>query len=488
MDNYMYPYEYEYEESISLKDMLAAILDKWVIVLVFFIIGALVGLGIYAMKSGAPTKIEVTQESIELAREPLNIEQIEQVDYLYAQYKSYKEYRKLMQAYMADSLYTDAENAITLTAMYYVESDIHNVNSCFTNLAVGRDEMEQIANILGKDTLQLDDVYRRVSIYGSYSDLLNGTGLNYEMSQDTEEAANKNILNVSVVAESDEQAQQMIGIIEDAFQREANILKTMDPDLQFSEIGQQYSQNTTGYMQSQQAAVINNLNDANNQITNLQNNYIDKLDEDEKAYFDAMKDYDDQEIIVIKKPSIKKLTVIGAAVGLVIGLILVILWYIFNRRVKTVDDVAGRTRLDIPYVIYKKKSGFHLFGVWSRRLKGADFSDEAIRQELVVNDLLIKLTQMNCGSAYLVTENHTSWAQEVAKKLQDNLKNQDPSFQLYVGNPLTNVEELKAFSEAEAVILLIQLKDTKTAVMEKWTSLSTRYKRQTAGAVVLEEC
>lgn len=488
MDNNLYPYEYEYEDSISLKDMLAAILDKWVVVLVFLIIGALVGLGIYALKSGAPTKIEVTQESVDLAREPLNIEQIDQVDYLYAQYKSYKEYRKLMQAYMADSLYTKSENVVILNTMFYVESDIHNVNSCFTTLAVGKNEMEQIAGILGKDTMQLDDVYRRVTIANTYSDLLNGTGLNYEMSHDTEEVANKNILQASVVAESEEQAQQMMAVIKDAFQREADTLKSMDPDLQFSQIGEQYSNNLTGYMQAQQTAVINNLNDANNQILNLDEKYISKLDSDEKAYFDAMKEYDDQEIIIIKKPSIKKLTVIGAVVGLVIGVVLIILWYIFNRRVKTVDAVASRTRTDIPYVLYKKKPGFHLFGGWSRRLKGTDLSDVAISQELVTNDILIKLSQMDCKSAYLVTENHTLWAQEIAKKLQESLNNHDPSVQLHSGNPLTDVEELKAFADAEAVIMLIQLKDTKTAVMEKWISLSTRYQRQTAGAVVLEEC
>lgn len=480
--------QHNYEKVIDLKDLLATLFDKWVIILVCIIIGALVGVGLWAFRSGEPSTIIVTAESVEEAREGLNIEQIEQVDYLFAQYKSNKEYRKLMQNYMAGSLFEDTESSVMCIAMYYIESDIHNVNKCFANLAVGKNDMEQIAAILGEESAALDDVNRRIKIEDLYSDFINGNGLSYSMDQETDEIANKNTLQVSITADNEEQAEQMLAVIDAAFQREAEVLRNMDPDLKFTEIGRQYSSNLTEYMQKQEAAVISALNDANNQINLLQTNYVDKLNSDEKAYYKALKDYDEQEIVVVKKPSLKKYAAIGAILGLLLSVIVIILWYVFNGRVKTTYDVSGRSNTDIPYVVYKKKSGFHLFGAWSRKLKGADLSDEAVVQDLIVSDLAIKLSRMDCSSAYIARDEKNTWQIEVVKKLQSKLQQDVSNMTLHVGNPLSDTAQLQNFSESDAVILAVQLKDTSYKMLEKWIQLSGRYERPVVGAVVMEEC
>jgi len=478
----------QYVKVIDLKDLLATLFDKWVIVLVCIVIGALIGAGLYAIKSGQPATISVTEEFVEAARDDLNIEQIEQIDYLFAQYNSYKEYRKLMQDYMANSLFTDGGRAIICTAMYYVESDIHDVNLCFANLAVGKGEMEQIAAILGNEDATSDDVNRRVKIEDKYSDFLNGYGLNYEMGQDVEEAPNKNILQVTIVGDNEEQANEMLAIVDAAFQKEADILRSMDPDLQISEIGHQLSTNLTEYMQKQQAAVITALNDANNQINTLKTNYIDKLDSEEKAYFNALKEYAEQEIVVLKKPSLRKNVAIGAIVGLLLSVIIIILWYVFNGRIKTTFDVSSWSKTDIPYVVYKKKSGFHLFGAVSRKLKGADLSDEVVVQELVVSDLAIKLARMECTSVYVTYDTRSSLKEEILQKLQDRLQKEGNQIVLQTGNPLADTSDLHSFSEADAVIIMAQLKNTSHKVLGKWVQLSARYERPVAGAVVIEEC
>ena len=472
-------YDAESEEGISLKDLLAVILDKWIVLLIFMVIGALIGAGIYAVSPHEQT--EMSQEDFEAeaeqAKEKLTTEQIEQVDYLFAQYVSYKEYRKMIQNYLTDSLYVNDENVVSLIAMYYVESDINNIESCFTNLSLSMEDMEQIASILGKDSKQLEDVYRRISFY------INNTNNNYVMTTDNGIIPQKSVLKVTVTAENQEQADQIMAIIETALQNEEDLLKSYDPDLNLSQIGRQYSSNVAGYMQLQQTEAIQSLNNANNQITNLQTGYIDKLDNNSKNYFNVLKN-NYEEPPVQKKNSLKKMLVTGLAAGLLAALVFIILQYILNGRLKTVSDVTDRARTEVPCVIYRKKSGANLFGGWSRRLKGADLSDAAITPDLAASDLDIRLKQMNCKSAYVVWDGESVWTQETAENLQERMK----EIRIHAGNPLSDTEELKLFSEAEAVVLLVQLKKTRAKVLDKWMMLGSRYSRPLAGIVVMEEC
>lgn len=482
-------YEQPYTvRTINLKDLLAVILDKWVIILVGLLIGALAGAGIYISKADQPSAVYVTEQDIYNARQALSAEEIEQVDYLFAQYKSLKNYRKLMQNILSDSLFTDNEDAVMGYTLYYIESDIQNISKCYMYLAVGREEMEQIAAILGEENASAEDVYRRVNINGEYLNKSNYQDINVEMLNIDGENTRKDILMVTVTAHNEEQVNEVMEIINEAFSKETESLSGIDSNLQFFEVGRQYSTNLTEYIQEQQSYVISSLNDANNQIGNLEVNYVYYLSSDEQVYFYMMKYYDEQSATSVRNSSLLKFVIIGGALGVLIMLICIILWYVFNGRVKSAVDVASQVQMEIPYVLYRKRKGKHLFGCWSRKLKGADLSETDVKEEVAASDLGIKLAEMNCTEAYIVCDTGNAWNMQVSNELKEKIEESNDGLMIHAGNPMSSKEELKLFTDADAIIFIVQLKVTRNRMIDSWMKLRNRYDKPMAGTVILEEC
>lgn len=484
MDNKGYSLKKQ-EKIIDLRDLLASVFDKWVIVLVFLMLGVLIGAGLCGLTTQKMTNDAVPkEEDIKDAREKLNVDEIAQVDYLYSQYKSYKDYRKMIQDYMSVSLVSDNDVTAICNVLYYIDSEIKDADKCFSILAINKDDMAKISRILGIEEGNLDAVNRKLSISNISTDRI----INNVSVDDSDNKVTKAILQVTIAADNEAQIDEAVSVINASFEEEKNKLLDMDPSLEIYEMGRQYTTDVTGYKMTKEQEAITALNYSNTIITDLESKFIEKLSSDEKAYYDAMKEYDEKAIIVLKLPSLKKYIALGGIIGLLLGFIIVALWYVFNGRVKTMVDVSMHSETNVPYVIYKRKPGVHLFGRLSRKLKGADLSEIAVRQEVVYSFLTIKLSKYNCSNAYIACNNQMVWEQDVKNKMEQILKKNNQTLTLYSGNPLTDVEELKHFSESDAIILMIQLKNTRFGIMDKWVELSKQYDRPIIGAIVIEDC
>ena len=475
----------------DLSDITAFFIYKWKWLVCLMVFGALLG-GFFWFR--ASNKMETTTyesltEKVDAMKEDLSPDQINQVEYLYSQYVSYKDYRYAMQDYMSNSLYDQEDYAgnIRQSTLYYVESDISNAAACFSKLAVGKAEYEKFAVALGKDRYALDDIYRRVSIY-NLSNIESSDGTSYIIQEGNEREQRKCILEVDIVSETEQQAEAVLGIIERAFDRELEQLKALDSRIKFTKIGSQYSTNIADFLVNRQNNVMNNLNSANNSITSLQTNYVDKLEADERAYYDALKARGDLKVAPPKKPSKLKYLIIGVFFGIVLFCGWFFCAYLFDGTEKTPDDLKYGYGMTVPYTICRKKKGLGLFNSLARKITNKDLSDIAVRPALVESDIAIRLEKQGYENAFLVTDAATDWQKEMAEELKKNLGSNEKSVQVTCGNPLSSVEELQEFAKTQAVLLLVEMKKTKRNSVQKWMELCGRYGLPVEGVIALEEC
>jgi len=475
---------------ISLTDLLGFIFKKWILVLVLLLIGAFIAAGFAIINNKGNNVKEITNETIEAQKANLNSDQVEQVEYLFSQYLSYKEYRSTIQKYMADSLYAsdDLESTIACTVIYYIESKIENVSQVFTRVAIGENEYIKIADILGIESTKTDDIYRRVSL----TDITGEMGISGEnnsnnviIAEKNQNGAQNSLLQLQVVAKDSEQAEALVGIVEQAFYEEVEILRGFDSDIRLSLVDKTITTDVSTFFSRRQETAVTRLNNINTQLAALQTNYIDKLTPDEKNYFNILKDKSEETIAITKKISLKKAIVIGAAIGIIIAVLIIVLMYIFAGRVRATDDISLRYGIDAPYVIYKKKP--QLFGFIVRKLREIDFSDMAIRQQMVASDIGIKLKKDEANQVYLVLDAVSQWETDIANSLKRELEESKSTLKINVGNPLSSPEELEQFSGAEAVLIMAQIDESKQKIVDKWIQLANRYNLNVIGAVILQE-
>ena len=485
------------EKNVDLKDLLATILSKWLVLVICIVIGALIGAGLTWLRASGPEEAEVSaQDALSSARDSLTAEQVQNVDYLYTQYAAYRNYRFLLQDYVADSLYIDDSVQTVLNALYYVESDIADIDACYSILALSTQEWDELSRILGASAMQ------RVTIGGTDPMTLGAntaqhvtlSGADPKYVQDVQVRIEENkdvckeVIRVTIAAADRQQAGQALSIIDDAFARETDQLRSLDAELVFEELGTQYSEDGVGYETERLNDVIAALDNATTRLLNLETNYVEEMTQSERVYFEALEHADENRSSAPASVSLKRPLILGAVIGLLAGVVLLVLWYIFNSRVKTMADVTAHTKASTPYVIYRKKPGIHGSGPLVRKMKGAALSEQAVRQEVVDSHLAISLSKQESASVYVACDDPEVQQNEIVRNLQSLLLKKAPEVSFAAGNPMTDTKALSQFSEADSVILMIRLKKTRYPMLDQWMELSRQYERPVAGLIVTEDC
>ena len=354
---------------INLVDFLAQLLYRWKLVLSLVIAGIVLLSCLWVIKSRKQRPAEeISVSRIAQAKENMSDEQIEHVDYVYSQYLSYKNYRRSLQDYLSSSLYdsSDFEDNIRKETLYCVESDIENINQCFTRLALGVNEYDAIADILGLDNSLYDDVYRRVAI-ADVNLQNNGEGGNIVIQESDQKVLTKNILDVYIVAPTIEQADKISEVIEKSFDTLIQKLLEYDGRLQFSEIDHTYKTNIADFIYSRQTNLVNNLNQVNTAIDELETKYVNKMSSDERAYYNQIKERDELIVAPVKRLSLKKYLAIGFLLGLFVAILFVFLRYIFDGSIKTAGELSRIYSLPVLYSVNQSNKGTNFFSAIARR-------------------------------------------------------------------------------------------------------------------------
>ena len=483
---------------IDLRDLMARLVRRWYVVLIVLLIGAFLG-GALAVLSARSQSSDVSlQDRADAAGEALTPQQREHVAFLHSEYVSLREYRNSLENYLTGSLYSEdeLENSVILTAMYYIDSAVENANQVLRILSLNGEDYEKLAQILGADAADMDDVYRRIRVTEVpersrvQQDVVTADGKNNVLvTKETATPLGDHLLQVWVIADSGEQAEQMLQVAEDAFDRSLEGLRDVDPDAKITSLGRNESANVADVIVEREADIVARMKEVEEQLEYLKKEGIDELSDAEEAYYDAL---DALESADPKAEGVssgwKKKALIGRNIGLIIGCVLVILGYLLDGRVKTARELKDRYDVDVPYVVYKKHRPGNPLGGASRLIARVGRVNEAVVRSMAASDIVFQLQKTGITSLSLVCDRVTIPEGMLADALQQELNQKDAALEIVACDPCASVEELEKFSETKGVILVAQMKKTRSSTVEQWIRMCDRYDIPVVSVIALKEC
>ena len=466
---------------ISIKDLTAVLLSKTVLIFICVILIGAIGLG-YVMVIGRDIKARVpTDEEIATARELLSPTDAGTVDRVYAQYVSYSQYKESLQKYFDNFLFTedDTENYIQMTTIFSMSSNVYGANNVFTSLSLTPEIYDEISTIL-PDEETVSEIYQRVWISSGERNGL--TLLNED--EDGVFVPNEFTITVNVIAKSKEQCQKIEAIIDKALDAQLTALRKFDPNATLSFIGSNCSENLRSWVIARQNDAISQLNSVENTIKNFNNNQVNNLSAEQKAYYNLLIARDADQPLRIQGPSKKKFLVIGAFGGFVLACGYVVLKYLFTASIKTKEDISLAYNIPVLNTITIDGKKHPLFDKLIRKLRDIDGRDMDVSIEMAASDIGILMDKSGTDSLYLIETSGTDDESGIAAKLVDKIKSENDNYNVCVGKPLDSAEELKKMASADNVVHLAEIQKTKMDLTDKYYELFQRYGSNVLGSIV----
>ena len=470
---------YDEDKEIDIKDLIAILLSRIMPIVICTVFVGVMALG-YAVITGNNNRVEIpTEETIAEAREALTLSDADTVDRVYEQYLSYTAYKESLQKYFNNNLLVgdDLESYIQKVIIYSLSSNVEGADSVFASLSLTPDVYALINEVLPDDDT-ISNVYNRVWI--SSSERNNLTLLNED--EDGVYIPNEYTLTVNVIARTSNQCDEIGSIVEDAIFDQLNDFRKTDPNARISLIGSNYTENLSGWLISKQNDAINQLNSVENTIKNFNNNQVNNLSAEQKAYYNLLVARDADQPLRIEGPSKKKFLVIGAFGGFVLACGWIVLQYLFNSSIKTKEDISvyNIPVLNVVNIDGKKHPIFNRF---IRKLRDISDQDMDTSIQMAATDIGILADKSNTSSIYLVETSGTEEENAIANKLIEKIKSIG-SYNISAGKPLESPEELKKMSEAENIVLLAEIQKTKMNLTDKYYEVFQRYNSNVLGSIV----
>ena len=234
----------------------------------------------------------------------------------------------------------------------------------------------------------------------------------------------------------------------------------------------------------------------------FQQNTIDKLDDDAKAYYELLKEQgrimaeaevtgadaqaNASQKISLKSLISKKLVAVGALAGIFLVGLIIVLQYILTRAVQSKDSFAALCGSPLTAAVYKKRQSST--GLRLKLYKLFHTADELTRGKTaaIAQDMGIEMEKKNAGSLYLLLSDNTEELGSFAKALRDDMHSQHPNLKVICGDPLNDREQMKTLSGADAAVLLVELKKAEREDVIRQLQMCGRYQVPVMGSVTLE--
>ena len=475
------------ELELDLRDMLAALLLRWKTVLVWLLVAALLGFGFAMVKSHGNSEGDmVTEEEIAEKREKLSSNKAQDAERLFFQYVAYQELQRDLTAYYTDFVSTQRsmteESVVRMLRKYYVTSRVENLGNLIGTFALTEADYDALREIFPDEEAGAR-VYDRVDISAWNSERITVSNIPGE-----EKAPIQYLFTLSLYGKSEELCEDMMQILDRAFRNELEETKVLDPQLVTIFISDSFDYDMLNYVTNLRKGYIDRITNADKEITDL-NTRVSKLESDEKAYYDLLKKQYEQGMTTAKeeKVSVAKWTVIGAFLGCVIGVVVVLWPYLFDGKVKTADELESAFRsmvLNRVCVPGKK----NLFGRWAAKLTGADDVAPAVKADMIAADLGVLMEKNGKNALYFLSAEEDAQAAALAGQVCTRLQAKNPDAVITVGNPLSAAAGLEALGAAELGVVFVELKQTRRALLRQWRQLCSRYRLPLAGSVTVQRC
>lgn len=544
------------EMIISFSDVTAHLLLKWKILVLGMLIGLLVmgGYGYKKVKQAQAEKAAMLEEQYSLDVTDVNVyldmdaEELEKniesydmeianakaaltpfsisyVERLASQYRSYNEYKKKMLEYYLNYMLDTKElkEHLIKKIYYYVQSPVPVTQPFFYSQNLfSQDDYAKMSEI-SPDEDMLSDIYGRVFVFVEQANSVTNVQLTNDLPEEEllPDSPTSYILTIMIIASDAEETDQMQLVVEDALARRQKELAEADLEVTIKPVLSHYTDDVMDTVINGQQTYVDSMTRADNAISNLQNNFIQKLTEDEKKYFDLIKEKQEAEglladgeefsaetetdfadeteavpaaqgthksnfrLAALKKIS-KKYLVLGLVLGLFGSAFLVVLAYVLNGKVKTPDDLSSYRLPQLSGIARRGKS-HNLFGGVARSLRGCQPKTAEADEVLLAQDLSILIRQKELNNVFFALPADDKALAEEAQRVQTQLaKKADTAVK--VGAPLYSAEELDTFASSDAILLLVRTHVSRQQDVRKLLAVSDRYEKPVLGYVCFEEC
>lgn len=498
----------EDEQEMDIRDMLAWILLRWKIILCAMLVGFVL-LGLYGYKKARSKALEdtvVTMDQVDALRGAFSEAEALEVENTYSQYQIYQNYIKNLGEFSHIFRDTKQNGGEILMLKYYLVSRLKYGSSFYTEMALSQDDyekMNQIAYPEDTDGTKTDE--KRMSPLHFFSDRDIYTDVYVTGGEKEPLSSDAILITAFITADTEEQCEDIRRIVDAAFEKETQLLKDTDSSLSCRCVDAKFSSDQQNFYDNVEKTTVDNLNIANNALSLLRNNIIEKFTDEQASYFEALKSVSpdvqesgDAEASTssavtdggegLAKPSFSRKTVIkyaivGAMGGFIIGACLLLVLYIADDRMKTDKEMYGYG-MNILDTLYFGSDG----PIWklARKIRGISPTPIEFHKDMLAGDIALMMAKARVRNLYFVITSEEILDLETSQQILEKMG--DTGHDIIIGNPLNSTEGLRMFTEANGVVIFAHAKKSKRDTIKKVRQLCRRYDKTISGAIVIEEC
>ena len=467
----------ERDFEIDMLDMLAELLLRWKTILILVFLGALLfGSHAFFFKSGDSL---VTEADVMRTRSELSEERAAEVDALFAERLNLDQrlanLKKRFTSLSADSL--TSSQIVQLRAKYYLFTELVDAKSFFSDLALTEDDYDAMREI-SPDSLAGTEIAERVTITVS-----SDRSEEADQPDSIDGRAHTSLLSVSLYSNSEEQCQAMLSILHNALQQEADTLRQLDPKLELLFVDSVFNHHTDDYVNALQAAYDQAVSDYIRSMDAI-NSELTELSAGEQAYFHLMHQLRYQSHKPPQTASWKRDTLSGGIGGFFAAVLIILLPYLNNGRVKTLveaEGLLGHSALNQVFIPGRK----NLLSRPAAVLRGVDRVDPEEKVKMITADLVVLADKNGWKSMWFFVAESDPNAFSFAERVRKELSAKRPNIPVQVGDPLASSGSLEALAGTDSALAFIELAESKRSLLQQWHLLFSRHRIASAGFVAV---
>ena len=478
------------EVQIDWKDLLLRIFLQWRKIIVFVFIGALLlgvigGISAYRERQWmvAEGSSDSSEERLERLRAALSEQEIAEVQSAYDLYKGYDQQYELLLAYKNESLKMNLDpghvfkGEIWFRVDNYYQVQYPTINSS-----------NNISAIVFSYILQLERIDMYEKLVSSLSidttpeylqELVQVKSINEKQGQ----AEETGIFSVCVTAESEDFCNNILDAAEQEVEQVTGNFREIYGDFQVVALERQVEDGVDLALLEEQQTQIEQMQEISSAMQELASD----LTEAQEAYYLALiqdsgekKPIDEETVQASVNWLNVNYIVFGALVGAFVACVMVALQYLFNTRLRVIEDAAVCCRTPIlgvfPPEIIEKKRMFSFVDRWICALFGktrTSVSKETM-QKIIETKLTTALESLNLQSVFLVSSQADSACGKIRKDLK-KIIGQDGVSVTEGDKVLENPDSLQAMLNATGIVFVERLNVSRYSDLREIASLCEQY-------------
>ena len=504
------------EKTIDLMDFLVELLFRWKFILIVTVAVTVLVAGLDAVRSvrnrGGVSEAEAEiaeeeiqqkkEELIESKRSAITETEAEEVERIYKQYKSYLEQRNFIQDEL--SSYDQAFNRLREDMLirrdtYILDSQVEGAETLFTGSGMDLEDYRKVMDIIPEvDNLSAASKYITIGATAS-----NTTEIAKLGESETIRPAQYMFI-VEVLGDDQETCDQIWAVVDAAYKRNFKSLKKVDADASLTRITTNYRANVYDYYITREQGTFDIAQRVDTMISNLKAQGIDKLPEDQAAYYKALRDADrsliedgvlnlgevngEEEAGVDTRLVHPKMLILGILAGLFLACAAALVRYLFSGMINVGQEMQDYYRIPVLDTFFiRSRKGHGLFPGLIRKLLHVDSTEDETKAEMIAEDTCGAVQQAEGDSVYIVRTCRDEADFRVATMIQNAVASHGNGCKAVSGAPLDSVHEMHALTQQKNVLVLVHNKKTVQADVEKLLDLCSRHAIKVLGAVSITE-